>query len=655
MTRGFGDRIRGNQRALGLGVGATAAVVVGVAVALMAQSGLPQAGQASPSAAIVSGAPQATATPASSGQLPTTPNTTPEPPPSGAPSTPPRFTWPPRADDVSDWFLYSSIWAVSTVDNLNVRSGPGTEHPGVGQVDKGDLVLVIEGGETEHSWAHVAGDGLVGWANVGPADSPWLAATPTPWKSFHTRVEGVASDGSSYLAFGISSAHDYQPYEGGNAALLLQSIDGVTWTDVSEGLQGGVVSLAAGPTGWVALSGGSGGPRVASFSVDGRTWSFQDIVLANGVGYGPKGWVAVGLEGAWRSADGRSWQGPVAISGSAEQAFSPDGLEASDTGYVAFARDPARVWSSMNGRTWEPVEMPREAMIADVELVGDKLLVVLRRPATTAAGARSFLLRATLGAGGVTWDTPINFEDGLLVDSVSQGTDGLLALGWDNDALVPVLWRSADGASWERVDVPPTVFGGAVGPEPAWGPAGWIALGGGLDGVGQQLWRSADGGTWNPTGNAVALTTRPPCPPEREVSTIVLIYLAPFANECFGEASLTIRGRVPVIEGLGGCCWPVSEPGWLAGKYAGGYITSAGRVLVPGVLALYLPPQMNADALREGGWVEVVGHFRDEAAETCRRTPLPLFPGHRLESQATVRRDCEQRFVVESIKAIDGP
>jgi len=37
--------------------------------------------------------------------------------------------------------------------------------------------------------------------------------------------------------------------------------------------------------------------------------------------------------------------------------------------------------------------------------------------------------------------------------------------------------------------------------------------------------------------------------------------------------------------------------------------------------------------------------------------PIALagFPPHQLESPAAVRRDCQQRFVVESITGVDGP
>ncbi len=583
-------------------------------------------------------------------------------------------------------FLYSSIWAVSTVNGLNVRSGPGVEHPSVGRLDAGDLALVIEGGEAPGTWARIAADGVVGFANVGPQAAPYLLSTPTPWKSYLTRVDGIASNGSSYLAYGNAGDLDYLPYEGGDAPLLLASNDGVTWVDAAEGLSGSVTDVAAGATGWVALTVGYPGVELAFFSSDGRTWEAGPQVVSSVIAYGPAGWIVLGENQARRSADGRTWSEPVDIPTGRDDYVWPDRLESSEAGYVAFARGQVgagTMWASTNGSNWVALESAdSEAWISDVELVGNRLLVVLRSGPADGADGHSYLRRGTLTASGaVAWDPlPTPFADGLLVENISQGADSLIALGWDSRALVPALWRSADGASWQRVNASANTLGGSIGPEPAWGSAGWVAVGTAaegagqlpwgplgwaqvgraLDGAGQQLYRSADGQAWAPVGEPIALTAYPPCPPADEVSTIQLIYLGPFAERCFGDASLTIRGWVPFIEGLGGCCWPIAEPGWLAGTYAGGYIAPAGsRALredyFPESLPLYLPPGVDPAALRQESWVEVVGHFRDQASASCARTPLAMFSQHLLESQITVRRDCQQRFVVESIVTVDGP
>jgi len=282
---------------------------------------------------------------------------------------------------------------------------------------------------------------------------------------------------------------------------------------------------------------------------------------------------------------------------------------------------------------------------------------VLREGSAPYGEGHSLLLRGALAASGaVTWNAPpAPIDNGLIVDSISHGPDGLLALGWDVGALVPVLWRSTDGASWQRLNAPADSLGGSVGPEPAWGAGGWVGLGTAVDALGQQLWRSADGESWSPTGDPVELMTRPPCPPADEVSTLVLMYLGPFAEQCFGDTSVTVRGWVPLVEGLGGCCFPASKPEWIAGVYPGGYLMPGESDQWAASLNGYLPPGISPALLQSKTWVEVVGHFHDAAAASCRSTPLAMYPPGALASRAAVRRGCEQRFVVESITAVDGP
>jgi hypothetical protein len=327
--------------------------------------------------------------------------------------------------------------------------------------------------------------------------------------------------------------------------------------------------------------------------------------------------------------------------------------------------DAGGLWASPDGARWVPVHFGTDpAWIADVELVGTKLLVVLRAGAGAGtdpyAESRSILLRGTMAtSGAVSWDAPVVlFDGGLLVDSIGHGPDGLLAFGWDAGALVPVAWESADGTSWNRLSTSEGLLGGSVGPEPVWGAGGWVALGTSPDGAGQQLWRSTGGTSWSPAGDPNTLRDRPPCPPPDEVSTLVLMYLGPLADQCFGQTPLTIRVWVPVPPDIGGCCFPVTEPEWLGGIYpSGGYLMpGAGEFFAGwGALNVYIPPGVIAGLLQTGTWVEVVGHYRDDAAGSCRSIPLAMYAPHSLQSQIAVRRECRQRFVVESITAVDGP
>lgn len=52
-------------------------------------------------------------------------------------------------------------WVTVTVDDLNVRSGPGTEHPVTGRVRQGDVLKLV--GRTPGWFAVKTPDGLYGW------------------------------------------------------------------------------------------------------------------------------------------------------------------------------------------------------------------------------------------------------------------------------------------------------------------------------------------------------------------------------------------------------------------------------------------------------------------------------------------------------------
>lgn len=650
--------VRQHPRAAGVGITASAVAILGIAVVVgwAMFSGLQSTAdvEATPTASSGASGEASASTPGSSG-----------PAALAVPTAIPGLGWPPVGE--AGYYVSGSLWAVSAVNDLNIRSGPGTEYTAKGQLDAGDLALVTDGAMGPQ-WVGITADGVTGWVNLGPEEDPWLLRTPTPWKAYASRLAGVASNGSTYLAFGMGSEPDYVPYEGGEGPLLLLSDDGLTWTRLTDGPPGMVTAVAGGPGGWVALSQGSMMPSFATFSADGRTWKDPQVMGAGAVAYGPGGWVVVGGSSAWRSADGRSWE----ESGAFGEPVYLDQVESSNAGYIIYGRGASEIRGSPDGLRWTATNLPVDAgFLTDVELVGDRVLVLL-----TESDGNTRLLHGRLGASGeVTWDETLPDSvdgDGYRIDSISQGPQGLLARGWDSADLVPMLWRSTAGTTWQRLDVGADALGGSVGPEAAWGAAGWVAVGsakagagqaprggfgsyGALDGAAQQLWRSTDGQTWLQAGDPIAYSgSEPPCPPAGGVSTLVLMYLGPFAEHCFGDASLTIRGWVPVIEGLGGCCWPTPEPGWLAGPYAGGYIAAGDYAGVFPSLGLYIPPGVNQSALRQESWVEVVGHFRDAAAGSCRRIPL-VAPPMRLESLRAVERDCEQRFVVESIRAVDGP
>lgn len=549
--------------------------------------------------------------------------------------------------------LFPGVWAEVKVDDLRVREGPGTEHDVVGALDEGDLVMSIDS-LGAGMWVHVLADGAAGYVNAGQPDDPWVLAIPTPLSWTH--LEGVTSNGSTYLAYGTWAELDYPPYEGGfEQPLLLYSDDGVSWHEQHEGPPGRVLAAAPGPAGWVALSFHQYGGGFASFSPDGRSWHQPTSLsgMAHSVAYGPAGWVALGStydEGirAWISPDGRTWSAnPVSVPGSGSQ----PALEASDAGYVAVDRHAGTLVGSVDGRIWNttPRPGPSEGWIADVELIGERVLAVVI-DATTGA---SQIHTGRLGAeGAIAWDGKVGDAAfaGRRVDSIEQSPDALIALGWDPQALVPAAWSSADGVTWNSLGISPEAFGGMVGPRLAWGAGGWVGLG--THEGGHAVWRSDDGSTWE-LATAPQRTERPvDCSRFASASVLALMYLGGDAVDCFGGTTLTLRGWVPLIEGLGGCCFPESEPDWLAGPYPTAWLTP-GQADHMGV-HLHVPPTVDATALTPHRWVEVTGHYLDPAAEQCRSEPLSSYP-HRLESQVSVREACRARFVVESAREIPAP
>ena len=552
---------RKHPRLTGVGVIVSSLVLVGVAVVLgwTLLTDRPQVGltDATPSA-----------TPAPTSEASASPSGSPDPTETTAtsPSLDPGLAWPPVGTDPGPVRRYYMVWATVTVNELNVRSGPGEEDPSVGQLNAGDLVLAPYGPNPD-GWAEVIADGVAGYVNGGPADDPYLLATKTPWNAHVTSLSGVASNGDAYVAFGPETSEDYLLVAGDASSLILRSTDGETWTQ-HDGPPGRVFAVAGGPNGFVASSGGHGGVMFTTFSPDGRTWEKAEVGGYAAVASGPGGWVATnGAGSVLGSSDGRTWGDSLLLN----ENVSADAIASSEAGYVVYGRGVPTAWASADGATWTPFQLADGLGITDIELSGNRVLVL----ATTADDHRTIVLRGILAASGaVTIDgsSPISIDDaGYGVHSITAGPEGILAVGWNLANLVPIAWTSVDGASWTRHDLEDGALGGSVTSQAVWGSGGWVTLeratqgaggpthpgsgrpGHAVDGAAQQLWRSSDGTSWMPTGDAVAYEgPKPPCPPPSQVNTLVLLYLGSFADACFGDTSLTVRGYVPVIDGVGG-------------------------------------------------------------------------------------------------------
>jgi hypothetical protein len=412
-----------------------AALVLGAAALALVVFRPPEVG--------VTGSPDPSAAASPTAGAPETPgpSTDPSPTPSEEPAT--AFA-PPIRPDVHP---LPPIWVVVSVDELNVRAGPGPEHAAVGSLDAGELARVIDGPAGEPpGWYQLAADGAIGWASFGPEDGRYFAATPTPWLVPGERtLSGIASNGSGYLAYGSDLVvQEFPPYEGWPASTwYLLSDDGVTWTESSAQVPppGAGLSAAGNGDGWVVVNSHMMG-NVPTWSTDGRSWEWAQIGgRPSSVAVGPAGWVISGVDddgvsAAWWSADGQSW--------SKAQLPAEDHpgqhVDASGSGFVIFDRQPAtRIFLSANGRDWADVDLPDgwgHTFVHDVEVVGSRVLLV-----TAAAGEASHLHDGTLSGGTVTWqDDRTPFGDSV-IDGIGSGPDGLL-----QPAGTSVPWRRSSGA-----------------------------------------------------------------------------------------------------------------------------------------------------------------------------------------------------------------
>ena len=222
----------------------------------------------------------------------------------------------------------------------------------------------------------------------------------------------------------------------GNPRVTTFRMDGDTMVDVPAlFVQYGGVSatnvgpIAGGPTGWLITGNRTSGPGVW-FTDDPREFTRVEAEpgltddgdlesLAQGAGWSGEEWVVVGAG----ARTGRH--------------LDPDPL----------------AWTSTDGLTWTPEEMPAEDGVQDVHRVVDlgdgRLLAVGRSEGTFAAWVRD----------GGDWQGPTGF--GAIADewrgtpyvaSLATTSVGVLATVSTGDHYE--LWQTGDGRTWRQVDVP---------------------------------------------------------------------------------------------------------------------------------------------------------------------------------------------------------
>jgi hypothetical protein len=575
----------------------------------------------------------------------------------GHPTAPSAWTGRYQLTDVESP-LFNSVWARVTVDRLNVRNAAGTDARVVGVLLKGDLVLVTgDPAYLDQEWAPIVADGIAGWVATSDPSVPYLQPVATPWLFGSERVlSGVVSTNTRFLAYGWARDLVIRPYEGSGAyPLAFTSTDGRTWQELKN-LPDPVAAAAAGPGGFVIVTHSSYiGPTRVLRSDDGSGWSDELIaeLRAASAAWGPVGPIVVGLE---ENGDDTLIYRTDAPDG-AEPArmrteFSQPQVEGSDVGYVMFERyGTTQIAVSVDAESWRSMSVPGiepgQHAIRDVELIGNRLFVV-----ASSTDSGDAVVRAGVVApadGSVTWADGASAEglQGVTVDSISARDDGtLLALGWDREELVPRVWGSTDGRSWTDLRVDATAFGGGIGPEPAFAAGVWV-------GIGDGLYTSSDGADWSRTlATPGKQPEGPGCPPADEVTALDLMFLGRTAADCYQDTPLTMTAWAPLIDGLGGCCYPEGVPAWLNSPIPPAWVSAAPSDLA-GSLGVYPSPTAQGTLATER-WVRITGHFHDVTSQDCRLIPLTYVP-HRLESISAAIDGCERHFVIDSIVPIDAP
>ncbi|HEX5828948.1 MAG TPA: hypothetical protein VFY23_15595 [Candidatus Limnocylindrales bacterium] len=269
-----------------------------------------------------------------------------------------------------------------------------------------------------------------------------------------TRALGVASDAAGRVVI-VGTA-------GSSAGAWTRETPGSPWRPVPDqpslrAPAGGTAEMRAVTAwgdGWVAAGsvGAADGSRRAAiwWSGDGRAWELvpaaaDDPGDARAFGVAADGGrvvvvgasLADGTGGAitWTATDGETWtraEGGVLDTGAMRAVTAmPDGFVAVGVGS---ADDRAAAWVSADGIAWEAVP-DQDALANDGQPI--------RMLGVTAAGGPE-------GTGGAP--------------GVATGWDGIMAAGWESDAGngSGVIWRSADGRTWERVPSQASMSGGSL-------------------------------------------------------------------------------------------------------------------------------------------------------------------------------------------------
>jgi hypothetical protein len=249
--------------------------------------------------------------------------------------------------------------------------------------------------------------------DAAPIHATWLSTDGRTWRrSDDAGLDGmhaintVVAGGRGYL---LSRIHDPSLGDVPRGGELWHSTDGLSWQLVYETKDQHIAPVAAGDEGFVAVrSAADGGELITLASADGREWLAGDALpeefAQRGLASLRGDWfmVGLGLEGppsvpgpvspgrhelpVWRSANGLTWEPSASIE------WPYDGLGFAGPGPLVSVGDrlflspyaagagprlsSAGVWSSVDGRTWEMVDIgPDVTIVGGAEHAGAVVVV----------------------------------------------------------------------------------------------------------------------------------------------------------------------------------------------------------------------------------------------------------------------------------------
>lgn len=551
----------------------------------------------------------------------------------------------------------------------------------------------------EHgSWARalrplrIVQERRAGSAEVGelhPGDAMYLADRPkgSEWQQVIAPLHGwfrlEMPGGLSVRSFGkhaldalvepdaVFAGPDGQFLFGGwdtttSSYILAFTDHGNRWqrTDPPSGTE--YVRAAHGPHGWIALTVGAlvTGPRVWVWQSDNGTgWSslgdLSSLIPDDGLSEidlagSSRGYVMTPFHAGGGRAPARVLFSPDGVTWS-EQAtpIGPDRVAASAIGFYAYSTNhserPIAGFSS-DGVHWSGVDTSEMSRLVGVAGAGDGFVALDRL---------GDLVRAWSGRleqGRLAWRRDASAEmafAGAVVTSLSGGATAI-ATGWARDTEAP-LWWNLGPAGWQRHELPAS-FGGLPRVAGA-SNAGYVVVGTGSGRLRQNpiMWASGASMTLLPERRPFlapsASADRATCSQYSGDLLDIMMNSGLAYATCRGDASIAFRAYVVLCQG----CGPVTpaqpnEATWLAQPDPRHTLRLApihtGDL---GSLEAVLAPGMEVRSAWANQWVDVVGHFDDPAADSCRIAPS-VFDEAGYPGREEIVRECRARFVLTQVR-----